>query len=87
MSIEWDRYFEQERRLIDSLMPPPTRAETIIEGWRLSREKWPSVATEAGMVVHHDLGIIPSMHFEQIRYGDTLVIECEGVIVERTPIR
>lgn len=93
MSTPWDSYFAQERAAIDEaisrvlLQSAPTRTETIIEAWRLGRTQWPKVATEYGMTIVHDLEMIPPMRFEQIRYGDTLCIECEGVIVERTPIR
>jgi hypothetical protein len=86
VSIEWDAHYRSEREWIAKLLSPPTRAETILEAWTIAREQWPRVATEWGMTVVHDLEMIAPMRFEQIRYGDTIVIECEGVIVERTPI-
>lgn len=93
MSIEWDRYYEHANAEIErifnrgfALRQAPTRSETIIEAWKTARLEWPRVATEFGMISVHDLDIIEPMHFEQIRYGTELVIECEGVVVERIAI-
>lgn len=95
---DWKDYFDAEQRRIDealqehfgrrfaavTMMPPPTRTETIHALWAETKPYWPEKATKAGLVaVCEHLG---KFHFEAIRYGDTWAIECEGVIVDRIPV-
>lgn len=66
------------------LRPPPTRAEIIAAVWAETEEQYPEKATAYGLVA-----ICPQLgefHFEPKRYGDEIVIECEGVIVRRDPM-
>jgi hypothetical protein len=99
----WDDYFEAERRRIErefvnplfdrwvaenvAIAPIPTRAETIKHCWITARTLWPTRATAAGLIVEHDMGIIEPIHFQQMQYGDTIVIEAEGVVVERLQMK
>jgi len=61
----------------------PSRADTIKAAWAMLRHDWTRYSVDGKLEAHHDLGIVEPMLFEQISYGDTWVIECEGVIVER----
>jgi len=88
MTSPWDAYFEQEREWINSmfaLAPPPVRADEIKEAWIGTRPFFARDSIEGRLMVYHDLGVVPPILFEQIKYGDTWVIEAEGVIVERIP--
>lgn len=90
---QWDDFYR--RQVADivkafgcvEVTPAPTHAEMIKQGWAALREQWPYRQIEGRCVLVHDLGIIPDILYEQVKYGDQWVIEAEGVIVERLPIR
>jgi len=65
------------------LAPPPSRTETIKHGWSIIRDDWSKFNRDGRLELVHDLGIVDSIMYEQIRYGDQWVIEAEGVVVER----
>lgn len=68
------------------VIPVPTRSDTIKAGWAMIRDQWPIHQVDGRLELLHDLGIVEPMMFEQIRYGDEWVIECEGLIVERIAV-
>lgn len=84
---DWDSFYAARVADIVKLVEPPTRVEIIKEGWAALRPVWPQHQADGKCVLVHDLGIVPDILYEQIRYGDVWVIEAEGVIVERLPAR
>lgn len=96
MSVSWDDYLAQERSWIlgrlnagfeIKIAPPPTRAETIQEAWRMVGRDWQRDSIDGRLIVCCDLGIVEPILFEAIRYGEQWVIEAEGVVVEKVAIR
>lgn len=82
----WDEHYEREREWINSmfaLAPPPVRNDEIKEAWQNVRPTFPRESVEGRLLVYDAMGVVPPILFEQIQYGETWVIEAEGVIVER----
>lgn len=78
--------FDELRAVTDILLritPPPTRAETIHEAWRMVGARFPY--DDGTLIVEHDLGIVPAIRFELVDYAAVTVVEAEGVIVARMP--
>ncbi len=65
------------------LVPPPTRAETIKEAWRLAGDRFDYGLGR--LTVAHDLDIVEPITFELVSYEGFDVIEAEGVVVQKTP--
>ena len=65
------------------IAPPPTRAETIKEAWRLYGEHFDYA--DGKLILEHDIGVIEPPLFELKDYGDITAVEAEGVIVARMP--
>jgi len=65
------------------LAPPPTRAETIKEAWRIAGDRFDFAAGK--LIVRHDLDIVPEIVFEIVEYAGVTAIEAEGVIVAKYP--
>lgn len=67
------------------LMAPPTRTETIKHIWETVKDLWIESNIDGKLAVQVD----PTQEeftFELIRYDDTFVIECSGVVVQRIPV-
>jgi hypothetical protein len=62
----------------------PSRVETINHIWGLMGSTFNY--DRGWMTIRHDLGAIEPVRFEMRRYGNTIVVEAEGVIVRRVPI-
>lgn len=94
----WDDHYREAKAWCDTVFerwaeeqllvaPVPSHAEIMKEGWAALREHWPRNQIDGRCILQHDLGIVPDILYEQVKYGDQWVIEAEGVIVERLPIR
>lgn len=81
----WDRFVTEQREWIGKMLvtPPPTHEETIKEAWRIVGPSFDRRQINGRLVVAHDLGVVPDILFERIDYAGQVVIEAEGVIVER----
>lgn len=81
----WDRFVAEQQEWIGRVLvtPPPTWEETVKEAWRVARPQFDRESLDGRLIVTHDLGVIPDIVFERIRYGDQWVIEADGIIVER----
>lgn len=90
---DWDDFYRRQVAEIAATLgyfevaEPPTRVETIKEGWEALRPQWALRQVEGRCILVHDLGIVPDILYEQVKYGDVWVIEAEGVVVERLPTR
>lgn len=83
----WAEHLVREHARIQALFaavaPPPTRVETIKEGWKALRPTWDRDQIDGRVILIHDLGVVEPILFELVRYGGQTVIEAEGVVVER----
>lgn len=82
----WNDFLHGERAFIRdrvAIMAPPDRTTTVKAGWAAVRDGWYRDSIDGKLLVIHDLGVVPPILFEQVRYGDVWVIEAEGVVVER----
>lgn len=78
------RYQMGAKSLREALRPAPTRTEVIKAVWAEVEHFWDAKAGPDGLLaVCHGMG---TFDFKVARYGDERVIECEGVIVQRTRI-
>lgn len=66
------------------LVQPPSRAEIIKAVWAEAEPHWATAAIDGRLEVVY--GPVPALLFEQSRIGDVWVIECDGVVVQKTPI-
>ena len=82
---EWigNVFNQRVRREPVPIAHPPTRAETIKEGWRLARQSFDAENINGRLEVCDTLGIVPPILYEVVEYGTDRVIEAGGVIVER----
>jgi hypothetical protein len=68
------------------LAPPPSRTETIHALWSMVSEMWAESSVNGKLAVQTD-PTGEEFVFELIRYGPWLVVECSGVVVQKTTIR
>jgi hypothetical protein len=68
------------------VMPPPSRTETIHALWSMVSEMWIESSVNGKLAVQTD-PTGEEFVFELIRYGPWLVVECSGVVVQKTAIR
>ena len=68
------------------IAPPPSRTETIHMLWSLVSEMWNESSVNGKLAVQTD-PTGEEFIFELIRYGDWLVVECSGVVVQKVAIR
>lgn len=68
------------------MVQPPTRTETIKHVWEHARDFWCESSVDGKLTVVTD-PLEAEFLFELIRYGDWMVIECEGVVVQKVAIR
>ncbi len=61
-----------------------TRAEIIRAVWAEAEDQYPEKAGPDGLLVYDPH--FGKFDFEPKRYGDEIVIECEGVVVRRDPM-
>ena len=65
------------------LAPPPTRAETIIAGWDMVKDRFDYRMGK--LTIADDLGAVEPITYELLDYGDKTVVEAEGVVVLTMP--
>lgn len=81
----WSRFVAEQREWIGQqlIRPIPTWEETVKEMWRMARSRFDEQQIDGRRIVQHDLGILPDVMFERIDYSGQVVIEADGIIVER----
>lgn len=85
--IDWDAYFRREEAAIRQLLlrQLPSRTEEIKARWQEVRGQWDALNSRLGWMAVEDVDreLEPPIVFHRVIYGRQIVIEAEGVIVER----
>lgn len=82
--IDWEAFNRQEIKFISALLqPPPSKAEVISAVWGSISDVFDVACTVEGRLHVAVDGLEDMLMFERLVYGDTTVVECEGVIVSR----
>lgn len=82
----YDTWYREFMAEACAIAPAPTRTEAIHALWSMVSEMWLASSRNGKLAVQTD-PTGEEFVFELIRYGDWMVVECSGVVVQKVAIR